>query len=51
MARVYTTTFETEEQYEEWHYNNYDSMNGIKECALNYLDDGQIKVEYINVRG
>jgi hypothetical protein len=26
-------------------------MNGIKECALNYLDDGQIKVEYINVRG
>jgi hypothetical protein len=49
MARVYTKTFTDESQYEEWHYNNYDSMNGIKECGLEYLDD-QIVVEYINVR-
>jgi hypothetical protein len=50
MARVYTTTFETEAEYEEWHYNNYDSGNGIKECSLSYIDN-KICVEYINVRG
>jgi hypothetical protein len=51
MARVFTTTFETEEQYESWHYDNYDSGNGIKECGFDYLDNGQIQVKYINVRG
>jgi hypothetical protein len=51
MARIYTEVFDTEEQYETWHYDNYDSMNGIKECGLVYLNDNQIQVEYINVRG